>query len=86
MSHFNRRNIFDVSCKVRSARPWDNIEKVCRRLLVKNLIKIYNINNLRKVLIIKIITMIIIIAMIIQMVVDRFYKVLCTDSESTFIS
>ena len=48
MSHFNRRNIFDVSCKVRSARPRDNIEKVCRRLLVKDLIKISNINNYKK--------------------------------------
>ena len=33
-------DIFDVSCKVGSDRLKNNIEEVCRRLLVKDLIKI----------------------------------------------
>ena len=40
MCHFKRRNIFDVPCKLRSARQRNNIEKLCRRFLVKDLIKI----------------------------------------------
>ena len=39
MSHFERRNIFGVSCKLWSTRHRNNIEEVCRRLLVKDLIK-----------------------------------------------
>ena len=40
VSHFKRRNIFDVSFKVWPARHRNNIEKVLSRLLVKDLIKI----------------------------------------------
>ena len=39
MSDFKRKNIFDVFCKVQSTRHRNNIE-VCRRLLVKDLIKV----------------------------------------------
>ena len=40
MSHFKRRNNFDVSCKVWSARQRNNIQQICRRLLAKDLIKV----------------------------------------------
>ena len=40
MSHFKRRNIFDESCKAWSARHSNNIEQVCMRLLVEDLIEI----------------------------------------------
>ena len=40
MSHFKRMNSFDVSCKVWPAGQRNNIEQICRRLLVKDLIKV----------------------------------------------
>lgn len=45
MSDFERRSIFYVYCKVRSARHRNNLEEVFSRLTVKDFVKIAVFNT-----------------------------------------